>query len=130
MKQTELIQIDLDKVLESKMGSKARYVPRFLVNWLKRTICQDELNGMLQRFYPNTGADFSRAALRDLKIKVELKNPEKLPSFDDRRVIFVSNHPLGGLDGIALISLISAIRAMPSRPPNGWLLTNITRLSS
>ena len=107
MKQSELIQIDLDKVLESKMGSKVRYVPRFLVNWLKRTICQDELNGMLQRFYPNTGAEFSRVALRDLEIKVDLKNPEKLPSYDNRRVIFVSNHPLGGLDGIALIALIS-----------------------
>ena len=30
--------IDIDKILKSKMGSKAKFVPRFLVSWLKKIV--------------------------------------------------------------------------------------------
>ena len=33
--------IDIDKILASKMGAKVKYVPRFLVKWLKHIIHQD-----------------------------------------------------------------------------------------
>lgn len=100
----ELIKIDLRQVLASKLGSKARFVPKALVRWLERFICADELNGMLARFYPKRGAEFCEAALSDLDVKVEVANPEMFPPVADRRVIFVCNHPLGGLDGVALIA--------------------------
>ena len=29
--------IDIDRILEDKMGAKAKFVPRFAVNWLKHT---------------------------------------------------------------------------------------------
>lgn len=101
---SELIQIDLEKVLASKLGAKARFVPKPLVRWLERTVCADELNAMLRRFYPKRGAEFCEAALADLDAKVEVDNPDMFPPVDDRRVIMVCNHPLGGLDGIALIA--------------------------
>ena len=34
--------IDIEKILKSKMGSKAKYVPGFLVSWLKKIIHEDE----------------------------------------------------------------------------------------
>ena len=34
--------IDIDKILKSKMGSKVKFVPRFLVSWLKKLIHEDE----------------------------------------------------------------------------------------
>ena len=39
--------IDIDKILKSKMGSKAKYVPRFLVSWLKKIVHEDEVNKFL-----------------------------------------------------------------------------------
>ena len=33
--------IDIEKILKSKMGSKAKYVPGFLVSWLKKIIHED-----------------------------------------------------------------------------------------
>lgn len=41
--------IDIDQILKSKMGSKAKWIPGFLVSWLKRTIHQDEVNAFLWR---------------------------------------------------------------------------------
>jgi 16S rRNA C1402 N4-methylase RsmH len=34
--------IDIDKILKSKMGSKVKFVPRFLVSWLKKIIHEEQ----------------------------------------------------------------------------------------
>ena len=39
--------IDIEKVLKDKMGAKAKFVPGFLVRWLKRIVHQDEINAFL-----------------------------------------------------------------------------------
>ena len=39
--------IDIEKILKSKMGSKAKFVPGFLVSWLKKIIHEDEVNKFL-----------------------------------------------------------------------------------
>ncbi len=99
--------IDIDKVLRSKMGAKARYVPRFLVNWLKRITHQDELNDFLWQSRDKTGTEWLESTMEYLGMTLEIKGMENLPSPDDeRRYTFVSNHPLGGIDGVALGAVI------------------------
>ena len=39
--------IDIDNILKEKMGTKAKFVPRPLVAWLKRIAHQDEVNAFL-----------------------------------------------------------------------------------
>lgn len=103
------IQIDLGNALRGKLGKKARFVPRFAVKWLESVVHADELNDMLRRYYPRRGADFCNAMMDDMDIRLDVRNTDALPSAADARVIFVCNHPLGGLDGITLISLLSGI---------------------
>lgn len=98
------IQIDLKAVLSQKLGTKARWIPGWLVNWLERTICQEELNRLLRHNHPATGAEFCRGVLSDLNISITERSTEHLPA--GSRFILVCNHPLGGLDGLALISLL------------------------
>ena len=47
MEQVTQNTIDIEKVLKSKMGPKARFVPKPLTNWLKHIIHQDEVNKYL-----------------------------------------------------------------------------------
>ncbi len=101
------INIDVKKALEGKLGDKARFVPDFAINWLKRTVHEDDLNRMLHELYPRRGAEFCEGVLQSLDVKVDIINPDRLPAPDDARVIFVCNHPLGGLDGIALIAMLA-----------------------
>lgn len=103
------IQINIGDALRGKLGKKARLVPSFAVKWLESAVHAEELNDMLRRYYPRTGAEFCDAMMRDMDIELSVANPEALPAADDSRVIFVCNHPLGGLDGIALISLLSGL---------------------
>ena len=85
--------IDLDKVVRDRAGKKAKYVPRFLINRLKRLIHQDFINGFLKEGY--VGVDFCEHSLKYLDVKVEVEGLEHIADF-------VSNHPLGAIDGVTL----------------------------
>lgn len=99
--------IDIDSVLRSKMGDNAARVPRFVVRWLKRLLHQNELNSFLWEAREETGTPWLKHALHFLDNEVRIVGEENLPSSDDpRRYTFVSNHPLGGIDGVAIGSII------------------------
>ncbi len=99
------IRIDVGGVLASRLGGKARFVPRFLVRWLEKLICQDKLNQLLESNYPLRGAEFCDGVLCDLDVTIDIRNENLLPK--NPRCIIVSNHPLGGLDGMSMISWLS-----------------------
>ena len=99
--------IDIEKILRSKMGSKARWVPGFVVNWLKKITHEDDNNRFLWDARDLKGTPWLEACLKFLDTKVEVEGMENLPPKDDGRLYtFVSNHPMGGIDGVALGSLI------------------------
>jgi len=99
-----LITIDLKKILRSRLPQNvSRHIPDFAISWLERLIRQRELNEMLRAAYPAEGSDFSDAILRHLDISLEIEGLDRIP---EGRWIFASNHPLGGLDGIALIKVL------------------------
>ncbi|NDV57299.1 1-acyl-sn-glycerol-3-phosphate acyltransferase [Bacteroides sp. 519] len=92
--------IDIDKILRTKAPKHYKYVPKFLISYLKKIIHQDELNVFLEESKDKVGVEFLDACMEFLDAKVEVKGIENLP--DDRLLTFVSNHPLGGQDGVAL----------------------------
>ena len=99
--------IDIDSILKSKMGKKARWVPGFVVSWLKRIIHQDEVNKYLWESRHLTGVDWLEECVRYLDMTLEITGEENMPNKDDGRLYtFVSNHPLGGEDGVALGAII------------------------
>lgn len=100
MADNSIFLIDIDKVLEDKAGKKARRIPRFVVSYLKRIVHQEEINRFLSRVSDKTGVDFLKACMEYLDVKLEVSGLENLP--EEGLCTFVSNHPLGGQDGIAL----------------------------
>lgn len=92
--------IDIDQVLRNKIPHYYRYIPKFLINYLKKTIHQDELNVFISSVPDRIGVDFIESSLDFLDAKVVVKGKENLPK--GGLYTFVSNHPLGGLDGLAL----------------------------
>lgn len=91
--------IDLDKVVRQRAGKKAKYIPSFLISWLKRIVHQDFINNYLKKGY--VGVDFCENCLQYLDVDVEIEGMENL-SDDFHRYTFVSNHPLGAIDGVTL----------------------------
>ena len=99
--------IDIDNVLQSKMGAKAKWVPRPVVAWLKRIVHQDQVNEFLWDSRHLTGTPWLKACVEYLQMTLNIEGINNLPAKDDGRLYtFVSNHPLGGIDGVALGSII------------------------
>ncbi|MCR5819334.1 MAG: 1-acyl-sn-glycerol-3-phosphate acyltransferase [Bacteroidaceae bacterium] len=97
------LEINLHEVIRNRMGSKARFVPDFLIKWLERTIHQDYINQFLRKGYE--GVEFCEECIKELGATVTHEGIESLPT-DGRRFTFVSNHPLGAVDGITLGALL------------------------
>ncbi len=99
--------IDIDKILADKMGSKASRVPSFARNWLKRILHQDEVNRFLWESRHKTGVEWLEECVKYLDMTLQIEGKENLPDKNDGRLYtFVSNHPLGGEDGVALGAVI------------------------
>ena len=99
--------IDINEILKGKMGAKAKYVPAPVVSWLKKIAHQDEVNKFLWDSRELTGTLWLEECVRYLDMTLEFEGEENLPSKDDGKLYtFVSNHPLGGIDGVALGSII------------------------
>ena len=99
--------IDIDKILKSKMGSKVKFVPRFLVSWLKKIIHEDEVNRFLWESRGLSGTEWLTECVRYLKMDVEIVGLENLPDKNDGKLYtFVSIQALGGQDGVCLGSII------------------------
>lgn len=99
--------IDIEQILKGKLGAKFKWVPGFLVSWLKRIAHQDEVNKFLWESRDKTGTDWLEECVRYLRMTLVVTGKENLPDPEDGRLYtFVSNHPLGGEDGVALGAII------------------------
>ncbi len=99
--------IDIDELIKSKMGHKVKYVPSFVNNWLKHVVHQDEVNKFLWESRHKVGVDWLEECVHYLDMTLIIEGEENLPNKDDGHLYtFVSNHPLGGEDGVALGAIL------------------------
>ena len=99
--------VDVEQVLKNKMGAKAKWVPGFAVRWLKHIIHEDWINQFLWESRDLKGTPWLEACIKYVDMRVEVKGLENLPPKDNGKLYtFVSNHPLGGIDGVTLGSII------------------------
>jgi putative hemolysin len=123
----EIKLIDVEKVFRDKDEKMARRIPQFVFNYLKRVIHQEELNGALTRFSNLEGLDFIVAILDFMGVKITFEGLENIAG--NGRILLASNHPLGGLDGLALIKVVGQIHKNIAIPGND-ILMNIPNLTS
>lgn len=90
--------IDIDAIVRGRMGNKERFLPRFVTRWLARFIHQDEINDYLCK--GKVGVDFCLGVTEHLGVSIEVSGTQNLP--EEGLCTFVSNHPLGAIDGVAL----------------------------
>ena len=95
--------LDLEKVIESKSGGKGSRIPKFAIRWFSRLIHLDFINECLKEGY--LGVEFCENAISYLGVDLEVVGMENLPK-DGKRYTFVSNHPLGAIDGVTLGAII------------------------
>lgn len=120
------LQIDLEDVLRSKSPSLAKVIPGFLINYIKRIVHQDDLNVILRNFGHLRDLEFISPTLEFMGITYRVFGSENLPS--SGRYFFVSNHPLGGLDGLVFMNELGKHYSNIKFPVND-ILMNLENLS-
>jgi putative hemolysin len=125
-KTNDFLKIDVEQILHSKNPALKKIVPSFIVRYLKRIVHQDELNEFLESAGKLRDAEFIKAGLEFFNISYNVSCKENIPV--SGRYIFVSNHPLGGLDGLVFINELSKYFKDLKFPVND-ILMNIRNLS-
>ena len=100
--------IDVKKILRERAPTAYRLLPGFVINWLRNKVHEDEINRGMEYLDQFHGLKHNEEILRYLKVEVEVVGSENIPGKGG--VIFASNHPLGGLDGMALIKTVGEVR--------------------
>lgn len=96
--------IDIDLILQNKVPKYYKFIPTFIIRYLKKIVHQDELNFFLSEAKCEPGLGFLKESLDFLGTHIIVKGEENLPK--GGRYTFVSNHPLGGQDGLAIAHVL------------------------
>lgn len=109
--------IDLDEVVATKF--KGKKIPGFVMRFLKSYVHQDFLNSIIKK--NGDGIDFCTGLIQELNITLDVKGLENVPA-DGTLYTFASNHPLGGVDGFSLASIIGKKFGRVRIPVNDFLM--------
>ncbi|MBE9466957.1 MAG: 1-acyl-sn-glycerol-3-phosphate acyltransferase [Bacteroidetes bacterium] len=112
--------IDVEDVIKNKNSRLIKILPKFLINYIKKIICQDKINFSLTKHSKTEGFEFFDNILNDFGVKYSIIGGKNIPK--SGKFIFVSNHPLGGIDGIIFLSAISKFFKKIKFPVNDILL--------
>ncbi|MDD6748006.1 MAG: 1-acyl-sn-glycerol-3-phosphate acyltransferase [Paludibacteraceae bacterium] len=111
-----MLQFDIRTVLKQKAPNA--HVPGFLIRYLERIAHIKQMNAFLRKYPDVKNYDFIRLVLdEELGCSASIDGIENIPT-DGKPLIFVSNHPLGGLDGMIIAQMIHESRSSrgDSRP--------------
>ncbi|MBN2350610.1 MAG: 1-acyl-sn-glycerol-3-phosphate acyltransferase [Bacteroidales bacterium] len=103
--QPPALKVDIKEVFKNKNPKLAAMIPGFIFRYLKKIAHEDEVNDFLSRHGHKKNLDFVRAAIEDFNVNVRLIGENNLPS--SGRYVFVSNHTLGGFDGLIIMDVLS-----------------------
>jgi len=108
MSKHDLIQIDLEGIIRNKNPKLLKRIPSFILNWFKRFIHQDYINEILRKGHGNEGSEFIQIVFNELGVKTNSIGAENIPKTGG--CIIAANHPLGGMDGMAMMLEVSKVR--------------------
>lgn len=125
--------IDVERLIASKNERLLQILPGFVIRWLKGVVHQDEMNDAIYRHRDKVGLEFIDAILKDFKIYTKVQDGRLhvaggmlhvdsiIPPAG--RLLIASNHPLGGLDGMALMHVVGKVRPDIVFPVNDLLMS-------
>lgn len=105
--------IDVDALLQKRFPEFAVQKKPWLLATsvlLKKLLHQHEINRFIQSHQHLVGLEFLDAVLDYFDFKFSISNRDRQNIPDQGRIVIVANHPLGSLDGLALLKLVSEIR--------------------
>lgn len=108
MQESKPLHIDVEALIKSKNPKLLKWLPRFLISYLKRIIHQEEVNDFNKRNFGKKNQEFCAAIVEEFDLKISLNNIENIPKTGAATIVM--NHPLGGMDAIAFVHQLANYR--------------------
>jgi len=110
MKELEIREIIASRV-PGFLGKYPLFVERLVIHCLGRLLREEEINSCIRKHGEASGLAFIDEVFEEFNFSYFLSSIDrnKIPS--EGKLIVVANHPLGALDGLALLRAISDVRA-------------------
>jgi putative hemolysin len=103
------LHIDVRELFAKKNPRMAAILPGFVYRWIEKIIHQKDINRVLKETVDLKNNAFTEYIIKtEIKARIETKGLENIPATGG--AIMVSNHPLGGLDGMVLMLVASEVR--------------------
>lgn len=99
MKQEEDF-INVRRLIQSKSPRLIKWIPGFIIRYLERILHQEEINNFLKTHHTKN-QDFCRDVLTEIGVSYSISGIENIPKTG--KCVIVMNHPLGGMDAMALV---------------------------
>lgn len=119
--------INVENLLKTRNPKLYSKLPRFAIRWLEKIICQDKVNRLLTTYGHHDGVEFIDDIFKDFNVDIICHGLDNVP--DGGKKVFVANHPLGAIDGLAVISMVNK-HFGPSKAIVNDLLLNLHSLRS
>lgn len=112
--------IDLRVVVSNKSPGLSRRIPDTFLKAFGRLLHIRELNQGLRSLAHTSGLEFVHGALAYFGVHTAVTGLQHLDGVD--RPVVVANHPLGGLDGLAILQAVGRVKGDLASPVNEFLL--------
>ena len=100
--------IDIEAVIRSKNPKLLKFLPRFVLNYFKKVLHEEEMNAELFKLKDKYDFDFASQIIKDWNVTVKIIGLENIPPTGG--VVFAANHPLGGFDGLVIFDTMAKVR--------------------
>ena len=96
--------IDVKHVINEKNPKLLKFLPRVIVRYLQKILHEDDVNQFIHDHKNDSPIEFCLSVMKKFSIDLDYEGLENLP--EDGGAILAMNHPLGGMDAMALVAVV------------------------
>lgn len=96
--------IDVKKVISDKNPKLLKRLPRFIVKYLQRILHEKDVNQFVYDHRDDSPIEFCLAVMKKFNISLTVSGQENVPQ--EGGAVLAVNHPLGGMDAMALVTVL------------------------
>jgi len=102
--------IDMELALQEKIPDIYKKIPGVLIRLMEKVIRQDDMNRMIHESSHLNGIPLVDWVLDQFGVNIVVKGKKLIPK--KGRYIYPANHPIGSLDGLAIVSVVAKIHPL------------------
>ena len=96
--------IDVKKVISDKNPKLLKRLPKFIVKYLQRILHEKDVNQFIHAHRNDSPIEFCLSVMKKFNITLSVSGEENVP--EKGGAVLAVNHPLGGMDAMALVTVL------------------------